>query len=481
MTNTSPPTSPDFLTRDSRSRPDSTPIFLPSQFLLFCLSFTCALPVGLANLAVKAATGTKLTSGTTADGTKKAEYPAVRDGPLAEINRKYDVVVYGASGFVGGLCCKYLAERYGNKVRWAIAGRRKDALEKVKAECLILNNKLQVDVLVVDAGNEVSLHEMCAQTKVVISTVGPFQLYGTPLVRACIACETHYCDITGEVDWHAGLIEHYDAEARKRKTNIVSFCGHDSIPWDLTTMMLADKLGNGKLKKIDLADEIMGNPSGGTLLTVLESLPPKPYKSQTGLKFTPLLLSAENKKSEYSTKNTSALGPVRTELGQWGGPFVMTACNSAVVGRSNALNGYGKNVEYREARVGPNLSTVVGRYFQLAALGPMLILPEFLRDRVLPQPGQGPSEAAMQASYLQVTAVATSEDGAKAGGRMYFKVDAGYRDTARMLVESGLSIALEGEKCPGKGGVLTPATCQGKVLFDRLLETGSEWTWLSNL
>jgi short subunit dehydrogenase-like uncharacterized protein len=157
---------------------------------------------------------------------KKFEYPAIvppAQAPPALHLREFDLVVFGATGFTGGIAARYLSKQYpSGEVKWAIAGRRKEALDKVKASCLAINPNLQLTVIDgVDSSQDSALQAMTARARCVITTVGPFQLYGTPLVRACIATGTSCCDITGEMDWYGGLVEAYDEAARAAGSKIV--------------------------------------------------------------------------------------------------------------------------------------------------------------------------------------------------------------------------------------------------------------------
>lgn len=157
--------------------------------------------------------------------------------------REYDLVLFGATGFTGKLATKYLATQYGTSINWAIAGRSKERLQKVKNEIVKINGKCQaVPILIADSSNVDQLTEIAEKTKVIISTVGPFARYGTPLVAVCAHSGTNYCDITGEVHWVRQMIDKYDDVANQTGAKLVSCCGCDSVPWDISTFMQAKKL-----------------------------------------------------------------------------------------------------------------------------------------------------------------------------------------------------------------------------------------------
>ena len=478
------PDNVDFCARDKRNYGENTG-FLLTRTLAFLASWAFAAPVALVNTLINAPKAVSVGKESKTIGGKKLSFPPV--GPaLVEVKplneREFDLVMYGATGFTGGLACKYLAKQYGKSIKWAIAGRRKDALEKVKQECIKINPDLKdLEIIQVDSSSDEQLQAMCVRSRVVITTVGPFVNYGTPLIRASIATKSNLCDITGEADWVAGLIDNYDDEARKAGSKLVSFCGHDSIPWDLSTYILAKKLKEKgeDLVEIEFIDATVSAPSGGTLESIME-YPIGGYKPKHS-KFNPLRRADDGTESPFRLVNKSHLLPVYTSTKEWAGPFVMSMVNGKVVERSNALNGYGQKVVFKEHRAAESYSSVIGRYLELAAAGPILLLPPSLKHKFLPQSGEGPTEEAMENGFLQVTGMATGEKGSKIASRLYFRYDAGYRETARMLVETGLTVALTPEKCHRQSGILTPGSCCAEALFQRLLNTGTEFCFVSNL
>jgi short subunit dehydrogenase-like uncharacterized protein len=473
----------DFIERDRRPYGEREG-FLVKSGLAFLASWVLLTPIAFIGAVIEAPRKLLAPKNKTIGG-KKLSYPPVGP-PLVEVKplaeREFDLCMYGATGFTGRLACKYLAKQYGTKIKWAIAGRRKDALEKLKTELVAVDPELKDLVLIqVDSNNDEQLQAMCARSRVVITTVGPFVNYGTPLVRACIATKSNVCDITGEISWVEGLVDNYDAEARKQGSKVLSFCGHDCIPWDLSTYILAKKLKEKgeQLVEIDFTDALKGRPSGGTLETVLES-PAGGYKTKNST-FRAWRRSDDGSESPYRLTNASHFRPYVSKTNQWTGFFVMSMVNGKVVERSNVLNGYGRKVVYKEHQAADSLSSVVGRLLGLAAVGPVLALPSVLRSQLLPAPGEGLSEEEMEKGFLQVSGVAVGSKGSKVGSRMYFRYDAGYRETARMLVETGLSIALAPERCIRSAGVLTPGACCPEVLLDRLLATGTELSFMPNL
>ena len=263
------------------------------------------------------------------------------------------------------------------------------------------------------------------------------------------------------------------------------FCGHDCIPWDLCVRSLSQYMRSKdeNLKEVRCYDEIKGSASGGTLETVFHSLENRSRRKPL-FGFDPLMLEGFSKdspkESSYQTKrkNPSFLS-YAPEFRCWTAPFVMADVMYNCVKRSNAILGYGKLLTYKEAMVFPNFFSAFIYYSNLMIFGVSLFCPPFkyiLRNFVLPSPGSGPSEEDMNEGFLKVNAFGVGDRGTKAKVSLYFPTDPGYRDTARMLVESGMCLAIEKDKIQTHGGVFTPAVCLGDVLLSRLCQTGCSYT-----
>lgn len=403
--------------------------------------------------------------------------------------KNYDLLLFGATGFTGTLAAKYVTKQYGSDIHWALAGRSKSKLEQLKQECQGIP-----DVVIADSGDQASIEAMVAKTRVVVTFAGPFARYGKGLVAACAKAGVDYCDITGESDFVREMIAKHDETAQASGARIVSFCGHDCVPWDLSVLMLAKKMKeknpSAELAKVHFWDKIKSIPSGGTLETAMDiKYGPKKEKAPElrALGYDPLLKPSggETGPSEFklNAKNVSSLQTSNPKLGHAGHRtfFFMAGVNANAVKRSNALNKYGKKVMYCEGQAFSTLYKAVLYLSKLAMLGLGLAIPPIralLRKYVLPKPGEGPSEEFMNSGFLDVTGVATGTDGSTVKSTMRFPVDPGYKDTARMAVEAGLSLSLDSAKLANpKGGVFTPACCQGEVLLDRLIKTGSAFEY----
>jgi len=400
--------------------------------------------------------------------------------------RKYDLVLLGATGFTGKLAALYLTQTYGvnGKVKWALAGRSASKLMELKSDIakeIGNDDATKIETIIVDTMVRSSLHDLVKDTRSVANTAGPFGLYGNNVVEFCAKYGTSYVDITGEKDWSVQMIEKWENVAKKSGAQIISFCGHDSIPWDITASKLTEAMKkecNDDVVKIECFDEVAGGISGGTLATILLSI--DGYKAP---RFTsdPWIRKADGSSSKHKTKVVMPLFPEKViNVGEgktkWSAPFLMTLINGEVVKRSNALRSEGNiNVEYKEGMLLQDFKTAfvntAGLIFGATAL--LNPITRALIEKALP-PGQGPTKNALERGYLCVHGLATGSRGSQVESAMYFPKDAGYKDTARMVVESGLCLALDREHLPIKnGGFYTPSTGMGDVLLERLCRTGT--------
>jgi short subunit dehydrogenase-like uncharacterized protein len=363
-----------------------------------------------------------------------------------------DIVVYGATGFVGRLDAGHLA---GGDARVALAGRSQAKLERVRDE-------LGVDwpLIVADSDDPASLAAMARQARVVVTTVGPYRRGGIALVDACIAAGAHYCDLTGEILFvHESLTRHEAAE--RAGVKIVHSTGFDSIPSDLGTLLLHDAAG--ELGPTTLAvTALKGGISGGTLASMKGQVDEATAdRSVRKIVFDPYALGGDGPPERDLRKVTR-----HKQLG-WIGPFVMATYNTRIVRRSHSLLDYGPAFRYREVSSYRNPAMAVGATALLGALAGGLAFPPARKvlDRLLPDPGQGPSEHARESGYFKVKI-----DGGGHVATVAAKGDPGYAATAVMMGETALSLAFDA--LPERSGVLTPATALGMPLIERLRRAG---------
>ncbi len=392
-------------------------------------------------------------------------------------DRPYDVVLYGASGFVGKQTVQYLVRHSAaGQVRWAIAGRNRQKLEAVRDEVSVT-----VDILVADSQDQLSIDAIVAQTRVLLTTAGPFALYGTALVDACVRFKTHYVDITGETPWVRTLIDRYHTQAAADGTRIIPCCGFDSVPSDLGTYLVVRQLQrlNQPCESVTAYFQAIGGFNGGTLASGFNLADSK----QTAQLSDPFLLNPSALYSQVEiNRNRDPNAPTfSSDFNTWVAPFFMAAVNTRIVRRSAALSdqwqeSYGSNFTYQEylkfdeplawlkaTSATAGLALVAG-VLQQPALRSLL-------QPFLPQPGSGPSEETMDQGWFACELVGTAIDGRKVRGLIRDQGDPGNRATVKFVCESALALALQADELPGgqaRGGILTPATGLGDVLAERL-------------
>ncbi|AIY48012.1 saccharopine dehydrogenase family protein [Mycolicibacterium fortuitum] len=404
--------------------------------------------------------------------------------------REFDIVVYGATGFVGKLTATYLAKA-GGAARIALAGR---SVEKVREVRGTLGESAQDwPIIEADAGSPASLAAMAARTQVVVTTVGPYTKYGLPLVASCVEAGTDYADLTGETPFILASAEQFHKQAADTGARIVHSCGFDSVPSDLTVYALYDRAradGQGALTDTNMVvREFVGGASGGTLASILEArrtMSGNPEIRRAMLD--PYTLSTDRSaepdlghQSDTPLRRGVQIAP---ELdGSWMGAFIMAAENSRIVRRSNTLLdwAYGRTFRYAEqVSSGPSILAPVAAAASTAALSGLSRLgmryadklPSKLLDRVMPKPGTGPSEHALAKGHYRIETYTTTTSGARYRAVIAQQGDPSYIATAVLLGESGLALALDRDKLSDLRGVLTPATAMGDALRNRLPAAG---------
>ncbi|GAB11760.1 hypothetical protein GOARA_088_00230 [Gordonia araii NBRC 100433] len=404
------------------------------------------------------------------------------------MSREFDVVVFGATGFVGELTARYLAEAAPEGTRIALAGRSEEKLAAVRGR--LGTRAADWPLIVADAERPSTLDEMVARTQVVCTTVGPYLRYGEPLVTAAASAGTDYVDLTGEVPFVRYSIDKVGETAASTGARIVHACGFDSVPSDLGAYLLYERAkadGAGTLGNTTMiVTSMRGAASGGTIDSVRVIAEQARDSSTRNLLLNPQALSSGpgelvrvDRRSEPSDAALVRASSIDPSLRGTLAPFFMSSFNTRIVRRSNSLLDYGPDFRYGEAMaVGklPVISTIASATVAAglgAGLGAMSFKPtRALLDRVLPKPGQGPSEKARDKGHFTVQTFTTTSSGRRYRSEMAAKGDPGYKATAVMLGESALALALDRDKLPDRAGVLTPAVAMGDVLADRLRGAG---------
>jgi len=375
--------------------------------------------------------------------------------------RPLELVLFGATGFTGGLVAEYLARIAG--LRWAIAGRDRGKLERLRARLADLGPAgAEVEIAVADVGDPASLRAMAGRARVVSTTVGPFDRYGEPVVEACLEAGTHYADITGEPGFVARVIERYDGPACERGLKIVNCCGFDSVPHDLGALFTVRELGSDEPIHLEGFVEFRGKLSGGTWHSAVEAVSRPRAELSAARRLGP--------PAKEGRRVRSGERRVRYEkhFGEWVSP--MPTIDPKIVLRSaRELADYGPDFRYGHfLRVGPLWKLAGGA----SAIGSLFLLAQFPPTRRwllgLRKPGEGPSAEEREEGRFSVTFIGRSPS-----RRAVIEVsggDPGYGDTAKMAAESALCLARDplGERA----GVLTPAVAMGEHLVERLRAAG---------
>lgn len=389
---------------------------------------------------------------------------------------KFDIIVYGATSFVGQIVTRYMHEQFADgSIKWAIAGRSLSKLEQVR-DAVGLSN---IELIVADATDEEALRLMCAQTKVVMSTVGPYALYGDLLVSVCAKTGTDYCDLTGEPQWIRKMQLRHEADAVKSGAKIVNCCGFDSIPSDLGVHFLQrnalEQFGH-TCDRVDMRVVSMkGGASGGTIASMVNMV--KEAANDPDLRRElkdPYSLCPPDHK--FSIAQPDVKIAYDNVYGGWIAPFIMAGINTRVVHRSNALtnNSYGVEFKYEEAVVTGEGSSgkrkAQATHWGVNVLMIGLAVPPIrwlLETAVLPKPGEGPTEKAQLEGGFDIVFLGATAKGETIRCRVTGDRDPGYGSTAKMLSQAAACLAKDVPDDVA-GGFWTPATMLGDKLIDRL-------------
>jgi short subunit dehydrogenase-like uncharacterized protein len=393
--------------------------------------------------------------------------------------REFDLVLLGATGFTGRLVAAHLAAHYGEDsdetLNWAIAGRSESKLAEVAGALGI-----DVPMLVVDSQDADGVADLAARTRVVCTTVGPYSLYGSPLVSACAHAGTHYCDLAGEVHWIARMIETHQKRAEESGARIVPCCGFDSVPSDLGVWFLQREaiaqFGEPCQRVKFRLKAAKGTASGGTVASLMQVI--EAARADRDV--------ARTVRHPYSF-NPPALraGPDRAEpvwpsfdedFEAWTAPFVMGAINTKVVRRTNALleHHYGTDFSYSEAVLtgtgwaGRAKAVAMASGLNALMIGAAIKPTRYLLNQfVLPKPGEGPGEAARDNGFFNIALFGETASGDTLRAVVTGDKDPGYGSTSGMLGEAAVALALDTPPSEADG-FLTPAVALGDAYLDRL-------------
>ena len=377
--------------------------------------------------------------------------------------REFDLVVFGASGYTGKLVAEYIQNEYGGdqSLKWALAGRNKDKLAGIKED---LNLESDLTILEVDSNDQESLDAMTSAAKCILTTVGPYQLYGSKLVKSCANNGTDYVDLTGEPGWMYEMINEHKEAAKKSGARIVFSCGFDSIPFDLgvyfVQQAVQDKFGKPAQHVRGRVKAMNGEFSGGTIASLgatMATLKEKPELIK--VLANPFSLT-EGFEGPAQLDDSKVL--LDEKLNMWVAPFVMAPINTKNIHRSNALLGheYGEDFCYDEMMI-------AGEGEEGKQIADAMTSANPMGGEDVPQPGEGPSQESREQGNYDVQFFADVDEGC-IEARVTGDMDPGYGSTSKMITESAMCLIYDCNDL--SGGIYTPAPAMGNKLIKRLIE-----------
>ncbi len=413
---------------------------------------------------------------------------------LRNRSRRFDLVLWGATGFTGQLTAEYILRRHGDEgIRLALAGRNADKLARVREQLAqAVPAASELELLTADSHDRASLDAIARDTEVVCTTVGPYAKHGADLVAACVDAGTDYCDLTGEPQFVRRMIDAHHARAVETGARIVHCCGFDSIPSDLGTWTLMEEAKERfgiMLEEVKLiTGRMKGGVSGGTIASLFgvidEAREDRSVLRKIG---NPYALNPEGERKGPDVSDQKGIR-YDEDLPGWTGPFVMASINTRVVRRTNALlrYPYGRDFRYSECSgTGPGAkgwmraATLAGGVSGMM-LGASFGITRKLLMTKLPAPGEGPSKSEREAGGFELHLIGkgrdASGDRAVVRATVVGRADPGYGETAKMLGESALCLALDGDTLDTPGGMGTPAATMGRALLQRLRAQDMEFS-----
>jgi short subunit dehydrogenase-like uncharacterized protein len=384
-----------------------------------------------------------------------------------KLSSKFDIVVYGATGFTGQLVAEYLASRYRNDgdLKWAMAGRSLDKLASVRDA---IGAPADTALIVADAGDPASLQAMIGQTRSVLSTVGPYQLYGSGLIAACAAGGTDYLDLCGEPVWMRQMIDAHQATAQSSGARILFSCGFDSLPFELGVFCVqkeAQKVFGAPASRVKGRVRTMkGTFSGGTAASAKASFAAAANDLSLVRMFQNHFVLTPGFEGPKQPRGNKPL--LDADLDSWTAPFVMASINTRNVHRSNMLMNfpYGKDFVYDEmVLTGPGEQGEANAKRVIAAVNA-----ERMGAVDGPKPGEGPSKEERETGLYDLLFVAIAPDGKQVRTAVKGDRDPGYGSTSKMIAECAVCLLRDTPEVAA--GFWTPGAAMGERLIKRLVD-----------
>ena len=386
--------------------------------------------------------------------------------------RPFDIILIGATGFTGRRAARYL-KTHGKGLRIGLAARNSERLNILATELGYSADS----AFVVNTLQKEQVDRVTALTKIVISTAGPFSLYGEQVIASCVEHGTHYLDITGEVDFIHEMIEKYGEMALQNKCKLIPFSGFDSVPADITAYLLSTKFESPKELNIKSYYKISGGFNGGTIASMMNKFESGDFKSMNN----PHLIMHGSEQQISSQSDSNALG-FNTDIKRWTAPFIMGAINSKVVYRSASLfrafgQPYADAISYSEhssfgKRFNPfSFIILTTLLIALKVLGPYSWFRTLVK-KIAPNPGEGPSEKTIEEGFFKLKAIAKDQSGNEKSLTMSYSGDPGNKSTVFFLCESALALLDDQYIIDGRFGFLTTTTAFKSNFIGRLTDKG---------
>ena len=377
-------------------------------------------------------------------------------------DKAFDLIVYGASGFTGRLVAEYLQQHYGNddSFKWAIAGRSQSKLESVRDKMALAED---TPIVVADTSDIDSLQAMVDQTRSVLTTVGPYQLYGSELVGACAKSGVDYVDLCGESVWMRDMIDAYENDAKASGARIVFSCGFDSIPSDLGVMkvqQIAQQKHGTPCHTVECRVRGMkGTFSGGTAASLGAAI--KAAKSDPNVYKLAINPYSLNPGFEGVAQPDGDTISYSEQLKSWQAPFIMAAINTRNVHRSNYLSGYAYGEDFKYSEM-----FLTGDGDQGEQIAKAVASDRSLTSKDAPKPGEGPSKEERESGFFDILYIGHVDGQKPIVVTVKGDKDPGYGSTSKMISESALCLLKDAKDTPG--GIWTTAPAMGDKLLARL-------------
>ena len=394
---------------------------------------------------------------------------------------QYDVVIFGATSFVGQIIVRYFCDQFSSadaeeKVSWAVAGRSEAKLNEVKS---LVGDK-DIPTIVANADDLDAMRGMCEQTRVVMSTVGPYALYGDTLIQACVETGTDYCDLAGEIQWIKRVQDKYSTAALASGARIVHSCGFDSIPSDMGVYHLQQHaqqtLGQACSEVTLRIKAASGGFSGGTFASMVNANDEMAADPELRALLEDTYAICPDDYPKQAKQHSILSASYDENFASWSTPFMMAPINEPVVLRSNALSNYsyGKDFHYNEAILtapgtgGKIAAVIIDKIMKAFVAATDISLFKPLIMKMMPSPGEGPSPAAQEKGFYDIRFVGRTNDGQEIRTRVTGDRDPGYGSTAKIIAQSAVCLAKDIKKDEKAGGFWTTATIFDQRLISRL-------------